>query len=222
METVTFELKSTSDDGPGSFEGVMSAPVLDRDNEIVDSKAFEPLPEHITIDIDHGLTVATTVGSGTPYYDGDGLLKVKGTFASTPLGQEVRTLVKEGHIRHMSVAFRNAVRETDEKDGVQHVRKGELVNCTITGIPANLATAVTAKVGARNSAKDMERIQGTHDHMVELGAQCSGKHLSAADNKSADTEPPDTAAPVAAVPGAEVDVARALAKLTLARAALAL
>lgn len=238
MDTVTFELKAL-DDGDektaGTFEGVMSVPVLDRDNEIIDSKAFDPLPEHITIDIDHGLTVEKTVGSGKPYYDVDGHLKVKGTFASTPLGQQVRTLVKEGHIRHMSVVFRNPLREKDAATGLQHVRKGELVNCTITGIPANTSTSINAKyavgetgpelkVGARNSAKDQERIQNTHDHMVELGATCGEKHVHAAEQKDADTEAPadTTAAPAAVVAGAEVEVARASAQLEAALAALAL
>ncbi len=224
METLTFELKTADDKGSGSFEGIMSAPVLDRDNEILDSKCFEPLPAHITIDIDHGLTVEKTVGSGVPYYDADGLLKVKGTFASTPLGQMTRTLVKEGHIRHMSVAFKGAVREIDDADGKQHVRKGELINCTITGIPANTATAISAKVGARNSAADMQRIQDTHDHMVALGASCDGKHVHAAEPKSTDTETPasDPATAASNEAGADVEVARALARLALARAALVL
>lgn len=223
METLKFELKAASDDGAGSFEGVMSTPALDRDNEIVDSKAFEPLPEHITIDIDHGLTVEKTVGSGKPYYDTDGLLKVKGTFASTPLGQQVRTLVKEGHIRHMSVAFHNPVREIDGVDGKQHVRKASLVNCTITGIPANTATELVAKVGARNSQSDMKRIQAAHDAMVEMGAACPTKHVHDADTKSVDTEPPADAA-TAASAGAQVDMARARtrAKLLLGQANLAL
>ena len=223
METVTFELKSTSDSGPGTFEGVMSSPVLDRDGEIIDALAFAPLPKHITIDIDHGLTVEKTVGSGEPYYDTDGILKVKGSFASTPLGQVTRTLVKEGHIRHMSVAFRGAVRELDEESGITHIRKGDLINCTITGIPANTATAVVAKVGARNSMKDAERIQTAHDYMVELGAACDGKHVHAADNKSTDTEPPATSPASAALDaGAQVEVARALATLAAARAQLVL
>ena len=221
METATFDLKSTGDTGPGTFEGVMSAPVLDRDGEIVDSLAFAPLPKHITIDIDHGLTVEKTVGSGEPFYDADGILKVKGTFASTPLGQVTRTLVKEGHIRHMSVAFRDVLRELDEASGVVHVRKGELINCTITGIPANTATTIAAKVGARNSMKDAERIQTAHDYMVELGAACGEKHVHAAATKSTDTEPPADAA-TAASAGAEVDVARALAELALTEAVLAL
>lgn len=242
METVTFELKSTGDEGAGTFEGIMSAPVLDRDNEIIDTLAFSPLPAHITIDIDHGLTVEKTVGSGAPYYDTDGLLKVKGTFASTPLGQITRTLVKEGHIRHMSVAFRGAVREVDQESGITHIRSGELINCTITGIPANLATVVSAKVGARNSMKDAERIQSAHDHMVELGATCGEKHVHAAEmvhlnidgrkiaqavidasKESTDIEPPASdPASAGSDAGAQMEVARALATLAAARAQLVL
>src|SRR5688572_28640128 len=89
-------IKAASDDaGEGAFEAIMSVPVLDRDGEVVDAKAFEPLPDHITIDIDHGMSVEKTVGSGQPYYDGD-VLKVRGRFASTPLAQVVRSLVVDG------------------------------------------------------------------------------------------------------------------------------
>ena len=75
----------------GAFEVVLSAPTLDRDGEVIDSRAFDPLPAHIPFDVDHSMTVTGTVGSGVPYYDESGNLRVKGTFASTPLGQEVRT-----------------------------------------------------------------------------------------------------------------------------------
>jgi phage head maturation protease len=105
----------------GTFDVILSAPTLDRDGEVIDSRAFDPLPDHIPFDVDHSMTVAGTVGSGTPYYAEDGTLRVKGSFASTPLAQEVRTLVAEGHIRTTSVTFMAATGRPDEK-GVQHVR----------------------------------------------------------------------------------------------------
>src|SRR5688500_18294133 len=121
------EVKAAPDDdgtdGPGEFDVILSAPTLDRDNEVIDAKVFEPLPEHITFDIDHGMSTATTVGSGTPFYDGD-VLRVKGTYSSIPRAQEVRTLVREGHIRTTSVAFMAAEREDDEK-GVTHITRAE-------------------------------------------------------------------------------------------------
>jgi hypothetical protein len=72
-----------TDDPNGAFEVILSAATLDRDGEVIDKGAFDPLPDHIPFDIDHGMTVATTVGSGSPYYAEDGTLRVKGTFAST-------------------------------------------------------------------------------------------------------------------------------------------
>jgi hypothetical protein len=175
---VEVELKAVDGDGPhGSFEAVLSAPTKDRDGEIVDAKAFEPLPARIPIDIDHAMSVRSTAGSGVPFYDGD-LLKIRGTFASTQLGQEVRALVTEGHITKMSVAFMNPKREV--KDGVPHVVSGELLNAAIVMIPSNRDADITAakaalKVGARNSSKDSERLQQIHDLAVENGADCSTK-----------------------------------------------
>jgi hypothetical protein len=131
------EVKAVEDsegDPNGEFDVILSAPTLDRDGEVLDAKIFEPLPEHITFDIDHGMSTATTVGSGKPFYDGD-VLRVKGTYSSIPRAQEVRTLVREGHIRTTSVAFMGAVRE--EKDGVPHVVKAELLNGAFVPIPSN-------------------------------------------------------------------------------------
>lgn len=164
-----------SEDPNGAFEVILSAPTLDRDGEIVDSGAFEPLPEHITFDVDHGLSTATTVGSGKPFYDGD-LLKVRGTFSSIPRAQEVRTLVNEGHIRSTSVAYHRP--KTTTKDGVPHITKAELLNGAFVPVPANREALVVSskgqKAGARNSSKDLELVQGAHDNLVAIGATCDG------------------------------------------------
>src|SRR5690349_14937815 len=135
----------TQDYPHGAFEVVLSAPTLDRDGEVVDSKAFEPLPDHITFDTDHSMTCDSVVGSGTPYYAEDGTLRVKGGFASDERSQTIRTKVLEGHIRTTSVTFMAADREKDEK-GVPHVVKAELLNGTFTPVPANRESVVlTAK-----------------------------------------------------------------------------
>lgn len=136
------EVKAVEDadgDPNGEFDVILSAPTLDRDGEVIDAKVFDPLPDHITFDIDHGMSTATTVGSGTPFYDGD-VLRVKGTYSSIPRAQEVRTLVREGHIRTTSVAFMGAVRE--EKDGVPHIVKAELLNGAFVPIPSNRESVV--------------------------------------------------------------------------------
>lgn len=192
----TVKAKDVDDDPNGTFEVILSAPTLDRDGEVIDAKAFEPLPDHITFDIDHGMSVSTTVGSGVPFYDDQGQLRVRGTFSSIPRAQEVRTLVREGHIRTTSVAFMDAVREQG-KDGKPHITKAELLNGALVPIPSNRestvlsAKAYSEKVGARNSSEDSARLQQMHDLTVETGAKCAGKAAAGAELKFADTMPKD-------------------------------
>lgn len=173
------EVKAVEDadgDPNGEFDVILSAPTLDRDGEVIDAKVFDPLPDHITFDIDHGMSTATTVGSGVPFYDGD-VLRVKGTYSSIPRAQEVRTLVREGHIRTTSVAFMGAVRE--EKDGVPHVVKAELLNGAFVPIPSNReARVLSAKsfdvlTAPDEKATKGDRLQNIHDLAVQNGASCA-------------------------------------------------
>jgi hypothetical protein len=161
------EVKALEDDDEtptGGFDVILSTPSLDRDGEILDAKIFEPLPEHITFDIDHGMSTATTVGSGTPYYDEQDRLRVRGTFASIPRAQEVRTLVREGHIRTTSVAFMGAERE--EKDDGVHITKAELLNGAFVAIPSNRDALVL-------SAKSYAEQLAAADPLPTLCAKCA-------------------------------------------------
>jgi HK97 family phage prohead protease len=188
VQVVTADIKATKA-ADGSYDITLSIPTVDRDDEVVDAKALEWLsPGRMPIDVDHGMTVLTTVGSGIPEYEGDNLKLTDYRFASTPFAQDVKTLVDEGHISKMSVAFMAAKRELDEKDGKVHVRKAELLNAAIVAIPSNREANILvskalagladrledSKVGARNSAKDAEMIQSMHDTATALGAACSG------------------------------------------------
>jgi hypothetical protein len=200
------------DDFPGTFEVILSAPTLDRDGDTLNPDEWKtPLPDHITFDSDHGMSVATTVGSGTPSIDPvTGELKVAGTFSSLPRAQEVRTLVKEGHIRTTSVAFMTLPKS--QKGGkVQR----ELLNGAFVAIPSNREALITSaksldsKSGARNSATDAAHIQAIHDHAVALGATPSsapaGKSLVA---KDADTD--DAVDPVALISAVDAAIDEAI------------
>ena len=146
------EVKELATDDPnGAFEVILSAPTLDRDDEVIDARAFEPLPDHITFDIDHGMSTATTVGSGVPSYLPDGRLHVRGSYSSIARAQEVRTLVNEGHIRTTSVAFMNAKRERGE-DGKMHIRSAELLNGAFVPIPSNREALVLSSKAHREAA----------------------------------------------------------------------
>lgn len=161
-----------TDDFPGTFEVALSTPNEDRDGDTLLPGDWKmPLPEHITFDSDHGMSVATTVGSGVPRIDETtGNLVVSGSYSSLPRAQEVRTLVNEGHIRTTSVAFMTSKTTKDGKTA--SVR--ELLNGAFVAIPSNREALVMAskavKAGARNSMKDADMIQAIHDHALALGA----------------------------------------------------
>lgn len=189
-----------SDAAGGAFEVILSAPTKDRDGEVIDAKAFEPLPDHITFDTDHSMTCDSVVGSGTPYYADDGTLRVSGTYASDERSQVIRQKVADGHIRTTSVTFMAA--ERVEKDGVQHVVSAELLNGTFTPVPSNreavvltaksiVQAAVAAKAGARNNKSDAETIQAMHDGALALGASCESKSAHGASGKNADADEND-------------------------------
>jgi hypothetical protein len=201
------EVKALADDDDpnGSFEAILSAPTLDRDGEVIDPKAFEPLPERIPIDVDHGMSVATTVASGVPYYDGD-VLKIKGSFSSIPRAQELRTLVTEGHIGRMSVTFMDAERST--KDGVPHVTKAELLNAAFVPIPSNreaavlVAKAFAADEGQKAAAVALDdRVSALEKQVADLLDTKTPEPAAA----SAETDPEtQAAAPAAAKSPADV------------------
>jgi hypothetical protein len=213
-------------DGEGEFEAVLSVPTLDRDGEVIDARAFEPLPEYIPIDIDHGMSVTSTVGSGTPFYDGE-ILRFRGTFASTSLGQEVRTLVLEQHIRKMSVAFMSAQRAEDE-NGIPHIVKAELLNAAIVAIPSNREADILAAKALDLKATKAASLQQIHDLAAAAGAECATKAAPATESDpapvdtktSTDTDPEDAPAPAGADPLADVAVARARAVAAQAQLAL--
>ncbi len=125
----------TDADFPGTFRVILSAPTKDRDGDTLLADEWKtPLPNHITFDTDHGMSVSKTVGSGVPSIDpATGNLIVDGTYTSLPRGQETRTLVKEGHIKTTSVAF---MTEKTQKDGVTSVQR-ELLNGAFVAIPSN-------------------------------------------------------------------------------------
>lgn len=188
-----------ADDPYGSFKVVLSAPTKDRDGEtLLPEEWKQPLPEHITFDSDHQMSVAGTVGSGRPSIDDEGRLIVDGTFASTPQAQQVRALVNEGHIRTTSVAF--VSEKVPAKDGKARIVR-ELLNGAFVAIPANrealVLSAKEAKAGRRNAATDMAMIQTIHDHTAALGADCGTKaaHLPQPATSLADSTPPDGDSP---------------------------
>lgn len=194
----------------GSFHIILSAPTKDRDGEtLLPDEWKTPLPPYITMDRDHEMSVAGTVGSGVPTIEADGALHVRGTYSSLPMAQDVRTLVREKHIRQTSVAF---MRESAVgADGKKKVSR-ELLNGAFVAVPANpdalvlSSKAAGLKVGRRNSGEDASKIQAIHDSAAALGADCAAGKAAA--RKDADTE--DAADPGALAQGVDAAIDSAI------------
>lgn len=219
----TVDIKADGDGlKAGEFEAIMSAPTLDRDLEVIDAGAFAPLPAKITVDIDHAMSVRSVVASGVPYYDGD-LLKIKGRFASTPLGQEVRTLVKEGHLDRMSVTFRGADRQVAE-DGVTHIKSAELLNVAFVVIPSNREAAVLAAKSVTDEVVELTGLDALRADVARLSNDLDQLSATVAElvTKSLPSAPEDAPADAAAVEAVDERAADRQRTAAKARALLGL
>jgi hypothetical protein len=211
-------ITNTDDEFPGSFRVILSAPTKDRDGDTLLPGEWKlPLPDHITFDIDHEMSVRGTIGSGRPYINDAGQVPeaptgaviVDGKYWSGELGQDTRSKVTEGHIKTTSVAF---LTEKTQKDGVT-VSQRELLNGAFVAIPSNREALVLSskalKSGARNSAADAKQIQSIHDTTAALGADCATVAKAFTIGvKDADTE--DATDPVALIQACDAAIDEAI------------
>jgi hypothetical protein len=164
----------------GEFDMILSNGALDRDGEKLNlSDWAQPLPDTIPINVNHSSDVSDIIGSGVPFFDSEGNLRVRGTFASNAAAQHIRSLVNEHHLQSVSVEFLRT-----ENGNV-------LVGGAFVNVPANpqarvlaskaldferrldaiLAGRPVAKAVA-DSSDGMALITAIHDASVHLGAQC--------------------------------------------------
>lgn len=192
-----FEVKAVDGEDPnGEFEAVLSVPVIDRDGEVIDAGAFNPLPAEIPIHKFHDFS--SPVATATPFYDG-AILKARGVFDPDPDSQAIRAKLGRS-IRYMSVGFMAATRS--DQDGVPHITKAELLEASFVSVPSNREAAILAVKALRQAAPDPGSADG---------------------HKSVVTDPEvEAAAPAAAEPPAGVTTAQALAAAARARAVLLL
>lgn len=143
-----FEVKALDDLDPnGEFEAILSVPTVDRDGEVIDGRAFEPLPAEIPIHKFHDFS--SPVATATPFYEGD-VLKARGVFDPDPDSQAIRQKVGRS-IRYMSVGFMAATRS--DQDGTPHITKAELLEASFVSVPSNREAAILA-VKQAASAED--------------------------------------------------------------------
>ena len=210
-----FEVKAVKDgagtDPHGEFEAVLSVPVVDRDGEVIDADAFNPLPTEIPIHKYHDFSAPVAIA--VPFYDGD-VLKARGVFDPDSESQAIRQKVGRS-IRYMSVGFMAATRS--DQDGIPHITKAELLEASFVSVPSNREAAILAVKAhaAREEAKGTkgERLQQIHDLAVANGALCSAAEKTA--DKTAATDPEAKASdPAAAAEAAAESVAELPAEAT--------
>jgi hypothetical protein len=202
-----FEVKALADDDVnGEFEAVLSVPVVDRDGEVVDSRAFEPLPAEIPIHKFHDFSAP--VATAQPFYDGD-VLKARGVFDPDPDSQLIRSKVGKS-IRYMSVGFMAATRS--DVDGVPHITKAELLEASFVSVPSNREAAILAVKGHTPSDPAiLMALKAISDKLDSILAPAPAEGVT----KSAATDPEKAAAPAAASPA---DVSVGMARLAAMRA----
>jgi hypothetical protein len=200
IQTVT---DATADAPFGGFTAIASDASLDRDGEILTRDEWiTPLPDHITVDADHGMSVATTVGSAHPYFSPDGKLMVNAAFSSLARAQEVRTLINEGHINTVSVA---CLVDKSKKPGTP---KRELLNVGVVSIPSNRNALILASKAAslfrgglsavlKGESADIDPVemnQAIHNASVHLGALCAKSEVPVDDQDEQDEDGADDGA----------------------------
>lgn len=139
----SIESVEEKDYGPnGGFTAVLSTPSEDRDGDELFRDEWKDFQfDRYPLDMDHGMSVAETVGSFAPYFDGEKMM-MDAYFSSIARAQEVRTLVDEGHIRTVSVAF---MVDKTKKSGTP---RRELLNAGIVAIPSNRDAVILASKAA--------------------------------------------------------------------------
>lgn len=225
-----FEVKTLAEeDGNGEFEAILSVPTVDRDGEVIDGRAFEPLPAEIPIHKFHDFS--SPVATATPFYEGD-VLKARGTFDPDPESQAIRAKVGRS-IRYMSVGFMAATRS--DQDGTPHITKAELLEASFVSIPSNREAAILAVKALGDVAVELKRgrvlssknegdlrqaVTLLNNVLEQLAAPDEGsaptKSLTATDPEA------DTAAQATVDPPADVPVGQVYAALARAQAALSL
>lgn len=203
-----FEVKAVAGTKDGEFEAVLSVPVVDRDGEIVDAGAFDPLPTEIPIHKFHDFSAP--VATAQPYYDGD-VLKARGTFDPDAESQAIRSKVGKS-IRYMSVGFMAASRT--EVDGVPHITRAELLEASFVSVPSNREAAILAVKGHQPADTGTAlALKAIAERLESIEAA-----IAAATSPAPAESAPVAAAPVVAAAGAgsaEVALARLRADLLL-------
>jgi HK97 family phage major capsid protein/HK97 family phage prohead protease len=142
--------------------------VLDHSPEAVDlSRARPSLPLLFNHDVD------SIVGSAESVRVEGGKLRATLHFAETARGEEVFALVRDGHLRGVSVGYQiDRAEQTGELDGnpVFTVRKWTVLESTLTPIPADVSVGIGRSGGSKMDNTKTDPLSRVNE-MLEIGEQ---------------------------------------------------
>jgi HK97 family phage prohead protease len=169
----------------GSFVGhVVANPMAgDTDHERINSWRNLPTVTPLLYGHSYHDLVGATVGEAYVEAMPDGSLTVKAQLdLENPMAVAIheRLLLPSDHpysLGGLSVGFGCQEAWTDPTTKVRVLENCELLELSIVKHPAQTSTITQVKsrqkVGARNSAADLEKLQSIHDETVALGAMCA-------------------------------------------------
>lgn len=120
----------------GEFEVIASTDDIDRHGEVIqqDGWKLDNYKKNPVILVDHWYSVDKIVGKATDIRIEGGKMIVRGEFADTPRGQEVRKLYESGFLKTVSVGFIPLARDEQNRD---IITSAELLELSFVPVPAN-------------------------------------------------------------------------------------
>ena len=160
FKSLNFEIKADEVTDEGSFTAYASVfGNVDKVNDVVVKGAFSnslAIGKKVRMLYQHD--PSKVIGVWDSIEEDDHGLKVKGRFADTELGKEVRSLVLMGAIDSLSIGYRTKDYAYDA-NGVRLLKEVDLVEISIVTIPANeAATIIDAKSEAENEITEITRL----------------------------------------------------------------
>lgn len=172
--------------------GYATTEALDAHGEVVKREAIEAaLPRYMRFANIREMHQLSAVGVAKEAEFDDKGLYVK----AKVVDDEAWAKVREGVYKGFSIGGRVTRRDAADRTLITGVELNEI---SLVDRPANPDAMIdafkiwadsAAKIGARNSQADLERIQSVHDTAVELGASCDGAQASA--DAEPDSDPDD-------------------------------
>jgi HK97 family phage prohead protease len=175
-ETTDYHIKGTlkevTDEG---YTFIMSAEVIDRDNEIVSLDGLNTDNFMINPVMLYQHSSLSPIGTWTKIWKSNGLMFGNAQITDvTPEAKEAKALVDAGVLKAISIGFKSNAQETQNVNGKNVLvhTKTELYEASLVSIPANQLSVrikeLNLKAGRVLSAKNEQKITLAHEHLTEV------------------------------------------------------